>query len=643
MQAFGRKPAGPDAADWKSTGSRSARMRSPARLLPHALLALAAALALLLSGGGVDTANAQETSLVLVSNFGVTETPTHNELASVDLSQRFTTGVGSGEFTLSSIEVRLNVSTNTETPTMKLLSGSADGTVVATLSGPSALDPHSTKEYSFTPASPVTLTARTQYWVTLEGSSGQVVGAETGRAEETSQPGWALDNYSYSRKHYSTGAFNDQLFPVLIRIKGNLVDLPAADATGLPTITVPNVYRVPALLAVDMGDVFDVNGIANIDDSITYNWQRFDAGGTTLETDNIGTGATYTLTDADAGKTIKVVVSFTDDSGAMEGPLTSAATPLIVAAATDCTAPTYVGGAVQIWTGKMGVRVASYPGDSGTTNRAGFGRLAVFPDSGTLDDTSFTADHEYELVGVWHESGVGVLIPVPYTALNIMLAHTSASLTDAEYYQLVLHVCNREFLFQSTSLFGLGEESSGELAGKTFTQVVWDAPGLDWSTHAERTLYISRDQVAPTLSWAVVDGTEVVLTFSEDLGDAVSLANTAFQVKRTPPGGSEQTLTLSSTPPVISGNTVTLTLDPASSVAPADTKVRVSYTKPTTGTDNALVDRFSNQVADFTHGVNVCIGTSASSEPSLEDITGTGRLAAQPAASWRRGRPSPGA
>ena len=52
----------------RSTGGRGAAMRPPSRLLPHALLALAAALALLLSGG-VDTANAEHTPLVLVGNF----------------------------------------------------------------------------------------------------------------------------------------------------------------------------------------------------------------------------------------------------------------------------------------------------------------------------------------------------------------------------------------------------------------------------------------------------------------------------------------------------------------------------------------------------------------------------------------------
>ena len=88
--------------------------------------------------------------------------------------------------------------------------------------------------------------------------------------------------------------------------------------------------------------------MTNIATNATYKWQRFNAAGTTLETDSIGTGSTYTLTHTDATKTLKVVVNFTDDASNSEGPLTSAATSAITAAATDCNAPTYVGGATQL-------------------------------------------------------------------------------------------------------------------------------------------------------------------------------------------------------------------------------------------------------------------------------------------------------
>ena len=97
----------------------------------------------------------------------------------------------------------------------------------------------------------------------------------------------------------------------------------------------------------------------------------------------------------------------------------------------------------------------------------------------------------------------------------------------------------------------------------------------------------------PTFVEARVNGTSLVMTFSEDLGAAASLANGAFTVKKGS-GGTTQTLSGS---PSISGSTVTLTL--ATTVTATDTGVKVAYTKPTTGTANKMVDTFDNEVATF--------------------------------------------
>ena len=120
---------------------------------------------------------------------------------------------------------------------------------------------------------------------------------------------------------------------------------PNTPAAGTPAVTAPNVFRVPAVLGVDLSGITDADGTTGIASNATYKWQRFNAAGTTLDTDSIGTASTYTLTDADAGKTLKVVVSFTDNGGTSEGPLTSAATAAITAAA-SCAAPTLTSGAV---------------------------------------------------------------------------------------------------------------------------------------------------------------------------------------------------------------------------------------------------------------------------------------------------------
>ena len=107
------------------------------------------------------------------------------------------------------------------------------------------------------------------------------------------------------------------------------------------------------------------------------------------------------------------------------------------------------------------------------------------------------------------------------------------------------------------------------------------------------------DTTAPAFASAAANGAALVITFDEDLAAAASLANSAFTVKKTASGGSEATVALStSVAPVISGTTVTLTLGTA--LVSTDGSVKVTYTKPTTGSANKLVDAAGNETATFT-------------------------------------------
>ena len=96
---------------------------------------------------------------------------------------------------------------------------------------------------------------------------------------------------------------------------------------------------------------------------------------------------------------------------------------------------------------------------------------------------------------------------------------------------------------------------------------------------------------------AAVDGTSLVITYNQGLDTSATVPNTAFTVKKTPAGSSnEDTVALTGTP-TISGKEVTLTL--ASAVAATDT-VTVSYTRPATGTNNKAADVDGNQAPAFT-------------------------------------------
>ncbi len=93
-------------------------------------------------------------------------------------------------------------------------------------------------------------------------------------------------------------------------------------ATGLPSIT--GTAQVGETLTADTTGISDGDGLNNA--TFAYQWLADDA------EINGATASSYTLADADAGKAVKVKVTFTDDAGNDE-ELTSAATGAVAATA----------------------------------------------------------------------------------------------------------------------------------------------------------------------------------------------------------------------------------------------------------------------------------------------------------------------
>ena len=520
----------------------------------------------------------------LVSNVGQME-PDQESLVTQDVAQAFTTGTSTAGYLLTGVELGLQstVPGGSSAPTVTLHSGSARGATVAALSGSGRIV--DTGNYAFTAASPVPLTPSTPYWVVAEDGGGGLVWRVTASASEDSSSagGWSIADHAQTRTATSTGAFTP--FPavsnMIIRVRG----VPANSlARGAPTITWPNVFRVPATLGVTFPGITDGNGVTMIKDTALYNWRRFPgSGGLVPEVASLGTGPTYTLTDADAGKKVSVQVWFIDDVGYSEGPQ-NRTTGARVTAAAHCAAPTLTGGA-QSLEDPIAVAVGS---DSGPPVAYGY-KSGV----GGISVTSFTtltsSDHSISSI---------------VTAGNSLIIGLDSALSAADRRTTALHVCNQAYAFKS-----------GSVSGSTYT---FTSPFQDWSGHAERMVYLSQDTTVPTFVEARINGASLVMTFSEDLGAAASLANGAFTVKN----GTDTMQTLSGTPS-ISGSTVTLTL--ATAVANTDTGVKVAYTKPTTGTANKVVDNFDNEVATF--GDQNVINELADSIPPALAATGEAVLA----------------
>ena len=188
---------------------------------------------------------------------------------------------------------------------------------------------------SFTPSSQTTLAQDTMYFVVVDDGSGSDVALKrtTSTAEDPgSAAGWSIGDkrvYVPRNNTWSFANLGSHLFQ--FQVNGATVSGEAVNyaATGQPAIT--GTAQVGQVLTADLSGIADANGTTQADNdavgyAYTYQWVQVATDGT--ETDITGaTAGTYTLATEDAGKTVKVTVSFTDDADNDEGPLVSEAYP----------------------------------------------------------------------------------------------------------------------------------------------------------------------------------------------------------------------------------------------------------------------------------------------------------------------------
>ena len=173
------------------------------------------------------------------------------------------------------------------------------------------------------------------------------------------------------------------------------VTQPNSPATGAPTIS--GTAQVGETLTADTSGIADEDGLDNA--AFSYQWLAGDS-------DISGaTGRTYTLADADEGKTVKVRVSFTDDGGNDE-TLTSAATEA-VAGNEEPVAREDVG----VWSAIMTVEwvYQGYGYYSTDTKKAG----SLSPASFEVDGTTYTVKM-IETQGWWMYIGVDRELPFDF-------------------------------------------------------------------------------------------------------------------------------------------------------------------------------------------------------------------------------------
>ena len=118
---------------------------------------------------------------------------------------------------------------------------------------------------------------------------------------------------------------------------------PNTPATGVPTIT--GTAQVGQTLTASPGTIADADGLTT--PNYTYQWIRVDG---TDEADlTAATTATYTMNNADLGKTLKVRASFTDDAGNAESRTSAPTATVEYGAPTALSVTVGVGQVVLVW------------------------------------------------------------------------------------------------------------------------------------------------------------------------------------------------------------------------------------------------------------------------------------------------------
>ena len=339
--------------------------------------------------------------------------------------------------------------------------------------------------------------------------------------------------------------------------------------TGAPTIT--GTAQVGQTLTASTTGIADADGLTS--PTYTYQWIRVDG---TDEADIASeNSSTYTLVDADLGKTLKVRVTFDDDASHTE-TLTSAATATVGAVATG--PPTVTD-----------VAVTSTPA-SGTT---------------------------YYLAGEVIEFTVTFSAPVTVTATPKFAFRLGAATRQAAYAS---GSGSAALVFARTVQAGEVDRNGISwnalalaLDGGTITQT--GATTAARLTHAEQApLEGHRVDAAPPMQVsASVQGMSLVLVYDEPLDPASMPATGAYTVTAT--------VGATTTNPAVSevsiyGIWVTLTLDAAPA---AGATVTLAYAPPAS---NPVQDEAGNDAPAFS-GQSVRLGPPPPSEP-LEQVLGVG-------------------
>ena len=288
---------------------------------------------------------------------------------------------------------------------------------------------------------------------------------------------------------------------------------PNNPATGAPTIS--GAAQVGETLTAETSSIADADGLDNA--TFTHQWLADDV-------DISGaTGASYTVTDSEEGKAVKVAVSFTDDAGNAE-TLTSDATAVVAAATrpnNPATGAPTISGAAQV--GETLTAETSGIDDDGLSNPT-FSYQWIRNDGTTDSDIQDATNSTYTLVS--EDLGEAIKVRVTFTDD----ASNEESLTSQATAAVEARPNNLATGVPTVS----GMARDGETLTADTTGIAdADADGLGNATYSYQWLADDADITGATgASYTLVSGDmgktlKVRVSFTDDAGNHESLTSKA--------------------------------------------------------------------------------------------------------------------
>ena len=270
---------------------------------------------------------------VLVRNIGQSPESAGEDFDNISptqIAQAFTTGANSDGYALTSIGVHFHTIANTNTAasritaTLNVDSSGLPGAALCTLTDPPSFSASGLHTFT-TPTTDrcTVLEAGTTYWVTLVNDSFHQTRLTV--TTSSSEDSGGVADWSIADSHHQFTGSNqwiNYLDAILIEVRGENA-VPNVSATGVPTIS--GTPQEGSTLTAGRSAIADGNGLG----TLKYQWVRI-TGNTQTDIDG-ATASTYTLTEEDLDRTIIVGVSFIDQDGHPEGPLSSAPTGIVTA------------------------------------------------------------------------------------------------------------------------------------------------------------------------------------------------------------------------------------------------------------------------------------------------------------------------